>query len=778
MLGEVERGEAPLLHRPAQVGRGHVPVGEEGGDPEAHGGQAPRPGSGSAGRGRPRVGGGVGEEGGEGRLLPGPGGHDPRPPSAAAISRLISRVARWGKAAMRRASASVSSSTVPAGDRPARRSRRPPPDRRRSTRRPAGPATPAATPSGRGSRRLLPPRGAHPSRRTGPSGGRSRRCSTRSTWARSVNPRPIPTPLTAASRGTGQVWSASRRAGKPLAAVGVGGAGGQGGHLVEVLAGGERAPPAGQHHGPDRVIARPPPGAPRPPPGTWPGRRRCGPPGRAKAISRTPSASSTSTRCSLTGRTGGRPRTDGGHGCHGRTTWPPSTLNTCPVIHDASSDRRKRHMPTRSEASALPLEGQRRRGSACRNKSGTTVRRRLGVDRPRGDGVGPDVVAAQLVGQLLGDGVHTGLGQAVEAGVEVGGGRGLVDDGPAAPGLHGRVAGPHAVEGAEHVHRQEPGQVVPVHGEQQVELHAAEDGGVVDQVVDAAEVLDGRLGHGHRRARVGHVDPDRPAVPPACRIPAATALAFSSSMSATSTAAPASARASAYAWPMPPAEPVTIATLPVKSNRTVGRPAPRDPPVGHGFGVSGLMLPRLVAAAAGDDPLGHLVHAGRQRPAHVVGEVEHRLPHLFDGQLAPLESGLELDLEQRRLPEGGEHPDGHQPAVPDAEVRPGPDVAEEVVDGVVDVGALDCVGVDGEPVDLLHLGHALGPGRSGPVLLVAHARPLPEWWWCVTGRPWRGGRSARRLGDGLGLQVLLEPGHARTRVRCPDCLYPPNGTSG
>src|ERR1700733_7758561 len=38
---------------------------------------------------------------------------------------------------------------------------------------------------------------------------------------------------------------------------------------------------------------------------------------------------------------------------HDRITCPPSTLKICPVIHDASSDNRNRHIPTRS--SGVPI---------------------------------------------------------------------------------------------------------------------------------------------------------------------------------------------------------------------------------------------------------------------------------------------------------------------------------------------------------------------------------------------------------------------------------------
>ena len=81
VLGQVERGEPPLLGRPGQGGRGHGPVGEEGGDARGARSSAPQAG----GQRRPRVGGGVGEQGGEGRLLAGPGGADGRPAGPAII---------------------------------------------------------------------------------------------------------------------------------------------------------------------------------------------------------------------------------------------------------------------------------------------------------------------------------------------------------------------------------------------------------------------------------------------------------------------------------------------------------------------------------------------------------------------------------------------------------------------------------------------------------------------------------------------------------------------
>src|SRR5690606_24384150 len=48
--------------------------------------------------------------------------------------------------------------------------------------------------------------------------------------------------------------------------------------------------------------------------------------------------------------------------------------------------------------------------------------------------------------------------------------------------------------------------VVPRHGEQQVQLHIAVDGGVVDQVVDATEFGDGEIGQRRGGFGIGDVD--------------------------------------------------------------------------------------------------------------------------------------------------------------------------------------------------------------------------------------------------------------------------------
>ena len=93
------------------------------------------------------------------------------------------------------------------------------------------------------------------------------------------------------------------------------------------------------------------------------------------------------------------------------------------------------------------------------------------------------------------------------------------------------------------------------------------------------------------------------------------------------------------------------------------------------------------SVALGDDLLGHGVDLGRERPPDVVGQVEHRLADLLLGQLAAFEGRPELDLHQLGLAQGGQHADGHQPAVADVELGPGPHRAEQVVDGEVDVRA-------------------------------------------------------------------------------------------
>ena len=193
---------------------------------------------------------------------------------------------------------------------------------------------------------------------------------------------------------------------------------------------------------------------------------------------------------------------------------------------------------------------------------GTTVRAACGVGRAGGDGVDADVRSAQLVRQLHRDAVHPGLRQAVVVGVHPRRGRGLVDDRAAAAGSHVLPTRTDAQQRTVHVHAHEAPVVVPVDGQQQVDLHAAEDRGVVDQVVDATEL-------GHRRG--GHLTRSTPgrtrrraapsARPPDATMSLATRSAPARSMSATTTAAPSAASAGAYPSPMPPPDPVTMLTF-------------------------------------------------------------------------------------------------------------------------------------------------------------------------------------------------------------------------
>src|SRR5664279_2630044 len=161
---------------------------------------------------------------------------------------------------------------------------------------------------------------------------------------------------------------------------------------------------------------------------------------------------------------------------------------------------------------------------------------------------------------------------------------------------------------------------------------------------------------------------------------------------------------------------------------------------------------------AGDDLFGNFVHAGRERPTDVVGQVDYRLTHLVLGQLLTIERRLELDLDQLGLAQCRQHPDGHQPAVADVEFGPRPHLTEEVVDGEGHIGPGDLAGIDGEPVDLLHLGDAPGPGRRSRWGALRPAARRSTGGGFTHG--WSPLRSCR-LGDRLDLEVLLETGHTR-----------------
>ena len=100
-----------------------------------------------------------------------------------------------------------------------------------------------------------------------------------------------------------------------------------------------------------------------------------------------------------------------------------------------------------------------------------------------------------------------------------------------------------------------------------------------------------------------------------------------------------------------------------------------------------------------------------------MGQVDDDLANLFDGQLAALEGGVELDLQQLGLVLRRQHSDGEQSPLAQVDRVVGPHGPEEVVDGDVGVAPGEIGGVDGEAVDLLHLGHAGG----ARVLWFAHA---------------------------------------------------------
>ena len=104
------------------------------------------------------------------------------------------------------------------------------------------------------------------------------------------------------------------------------------GHLAEILPGAECGPAPGEDHRPDRVVLER-------------ARERAGDGVVHRGVEGVPRL--------------GPVERDQPHAvsvldhdpvlAHARKTCPPSTLNTCPVIHEASSERRNWHSPTRSE---------------------------------------------------------------------------------------------------------------------------------------------------------------------------------------------------------------------------------------------------------------------------------------------------------------------------------------------------------------------------------------------------------------------------------------------
>ena len=283
-----------FLGRPGQVGRRHVAVGEEGGDPEAHGAQRPSP-EASRPRGWPR-------DRRTGRRRP--------PPPAAGRRRsagpracqhqaldLAGGVGREGGDRPGQGQGLVEHGAV--GARSAGPGRTPPPGRRRSTPRPAGQPRPAATPCAPGAGSCWPPRAARPSRRTAPAGGRTRpsgpgrhgRGSCSRGPCRRRGPRPAAACRTPPAR--------SSRPRKPDPASGPAAP-------VAMAAISRRSwPEVNAWPRPvsttawTSVVAEGTGPARRPPPGTWPGRRRCGPrAGRRRSAARR-RRSSSSIRWSL-----------------------------------------------------------------------------------------------------------------------------------------------------------------------------------------------------------------------------------------------------------------------------------------------------------------------------------------------------------------------------------------------------------------------------------------------------------------------------------------------
>jgi hypothetical protein len=190
-----------------------------------------------------------------------------------------------------------------------------------------------------------------------------------------------------------------------------------------------------------------------------------------------------------------------------REIWPPSTLMIWPVIHDAASGEQEEtgvhHVFRLADAREREL-----RDELLREVARGALERR-GVGRTRRDRVHADLLRAELAREALREPVDAVLGEAVVAGAHPRGGRRLVHDRAAAALAHRAVARARAQQRAVEVHVHEARVVAPVHLQKRVELHVAEDRGVVDQEVDAAERLHGALGHRQRRLGRADVDLDR-----------------------------------------------------------------------------------------------------------------------------------------------------------------------------------------------------------------------------------------------------------------------------
>ena len=252
MLGQAERVEAELLGGGGQRGRCQVAVGQGGGDAQAHGQdragpwRRTRPGCRRRTAAPSRVGerGLLAPVGRRDRVAPGrPHERGDGPGGAAGVGGdargqrdgLVEHGAR---------------ARTPAGPDPSSTSSSAPTQSEVSSTRAA-----RCQPMAAGNRRLLAASSGHPQLgERHPQACAARRPATRSQWASRVKPSPTATPFTAARRGTESSFRHVEQPHEALPGALDGGAGGDGGHLRQVLARGEGAAAAGQHHGADAVV--------------------------------------------------------------------------------------------------------------------------------------------------------------------------------------------------------------------------------------------------------------------------------------------------------------------------------------------------------------------------------------------------------------------------------------------------------------------------------------------------------------------------------------------
>src|SRR5699024_10400462 len=120
-----------------------------------------------------------------------------------------------------------------------------------------------------------------------------------------------------------------------------------------------------------------------------------------------------------------------------------------------------------------PFEGHSRNEIVCGVAGLSTGC--CGIGGAGRDRVHPDVHTTQFVCQLLRQPVHSRLGQTVKTGIEPRCGRTLVHDRTATTLLHVRVHRTSDDKRTVHIHVHEPAVVLPIHGNQQVELHVTVD---------------------------------------------------------------------------------------------------------------------------------------------------------------------------------------------------------------------------------------------------------------------------------------------------------------